>query len=260
MAYDKDLLNFAYARTGISPLSLAFDLELGNFINLFFQEASRLRMHMNAYGGTPLNRGFFGERQRLSLDLDLATRGKGTFNIDMINVRDIIKSIGYKEVRSRLFEDSFVVHVSKGEGTIKVEMRKRELAAKTQLVTLHPLLEYYGLPSATTIVPTYEFEFLLASKLHALARRMIYRDLYDAFTGLQIVKDTGKLGRYIKTLDRKRKTDAAKEIIGRLRNSDYGDRQAEGTVYEQLVPLRYREDRKVMANFVMTKIAHMRWE
>ncbi|MDE1873754.1 MAG: nucleotidyl transferase AbiEii/AbiGii toxin family protein [Candidatus Micrarchaeota archaeon] len=254
MAYDSELLNLAYARTGIGTASLAYDLELTNFINSFFQEAGRRGVRLNLYGGTPLNRGFFAERQRLSLDLDIAIPKGGRFNFDIINLRDTIKEMGYREVRSKLLEESFVAHVSKGEATIKVELHRAEFAAKTQFIVLHPMLEYYGLPLLTTKVPSYEFEYLLASKLHALARRMIYRDVYDSFTGLQIVKDTGKLMRYVRSLDRERKTDAVGEITKRVAGEDYGYRQAEDTVYEQLVPLRYREDRGVMAEFIVAKL------
>lgn len=254
MAYDNELLNLAYARTGISPASLVYDLELSSFINLFFQEISRLGIHLNVYGGTPLNRGFFGEKQRLSLDLDLAMPSSRRLNADIINVRDVIKSIGYKEVRHKLLEEGFAAYVSRGESIIKIEMRKRELAAKTQYITLHPVLEYYGLATVATRVPSYEFEYLLASKLHAFARRMIYRDLYDSFMGLQVAKDTGKLVKYVKLLDKKRKTDAFSEIIGRIGSEDYAYKQSGDTVYEELVPLHYREDRKVMASFVMTKL------
>jgi predicted nucleotidyltransferase component of viral defense system len=58
-------------------------------------------------------------------------------------------------------------------------------------------------------VPSYSLELLLAKKTIAMLSRMVYKDIYDMWIGLQMMKETDRYAEYLKKLIRYEKTDAS---------------------------------------------------
>ncbi len=113
---------------------------------------------------------------------------------------------------------------------------------KAVSLTLHSILEYVGIPVKTIQVNSYPFEYLLAYKLYALHKRMLYKDIYDSYIGLQMQPNRGKLLRYLGMFGKAKET--SREIIDNIENEKYY--KADGLGYEKLVQEKYKVPMKNM--------------
>lgn len=147
---------------------------------------SELREKLAFKGGTALNKVYFGERARLSVDLDfnavgpnqeVARQGKQIRNLIESVLRD--QGPNYK-IRYKYSQEQTTVtaHYAPLAGTapqpVKVEISMRESVPILGLVE-----RSVESPDGTTQVRTYNLDELVSTKIRALYARKKGRDIYD---------------------------------------------------------------------------------
>ncbi len=245
--------------TGISMERISFDFYLTRFINNFFNRINTSMADVYLYGGTALNRGFFEKKQRLSIDLDIEVPKK-SFSKGIHDIKKALGNAGYTETESIKSKDTFAayVHENGNEIPIRLEVRKQMLGIKKENINLHSLLEYYGVPTSVALAPSYPFEYLLAYKMNALAARMLYKDLYDVYTGLQMLKNKKEFTSYIDRIDRLKEVNIFDEIDDMVNSGIYRHIGESDKTYEGMVQQYYREDKEVMAKYIALSIKGLR--
>jgi predicted nucleotidyltransferase component of viral defense system len=153
------------------------------------------------YGGTAINKIYFNERQRLSYDLD-------------------IEAFSYEKTKA-LFEriSDQGVPFSKAARFIykgvQVDLTKATRMEEPRVYNAKSLLSFFNYPIASVNVPSYSLEYLMARKTVALLSRMVNKDIYDAWTGLELMTDTNKYKDYLYRFARADKIDV-KYLIAQL--------------------------------------------
>ncbi|MCL4400708.1 nucleotidyl transferase AbiEii/AbiGii toxin family protein [Candidatus Parvarchaeota archaeon] len=231
------IIGIITAGTNLNSSDIMYEVDMLEFSNVFFKALSQEKIRSYLFGGTALNKGFFGERQRLSKDLDLEIDARDDFTKTAHKIESCIIKTGYRNIRVDEHAKRHSVYVFLGDavGELKLDIVPQQNRIKPIMLTLHSLLEYVGVPAKTIEVKSYPFEYLLAYKLHALHRRMLYKDIYDSYTGLNLPMDGRKLVRYIGMFGNAR--EMLREIINNIENGSY-DRDELG--YEKLVPEKYK--------------------
>ena len=240
-------INLLVGATGITDTYIKYDIELSNFISLFFSIIKDNDLGVILYGGTALNRGFFGEKQRLSVDLDLETNDNIRIVTDKLVM--LLKSRNiFSEIHSGV--NGLIITHAKNNVRIRIELSKKKFAVKAQKIDLIPLTNYLNFPSLITYgVMSYPLEYLMARKLSALSRRLIYKDLYDTYMGLNIIKGN-ILKRYVKVIEKDYDIIEAtlyylkKGILDRTDRFDYKNH----------IQLKYRKSEEFMANDISDKL------
>ncbi len=190
---NEDLVPIAQ-KTGIDAEKLKMELELFVSMPEIFGIFERNNADVGMYGGTAINKVYFGERQRLSYDIDLFC-----YNYDKAT------SIMDKSAKRIVDKGGRAAYMYK---SIRLDLWKIEKTPeKPQKLEARSLLTFFGYVMPPVLVPTYSLEYLLAEKIIALAERNLLKDIYDAWVGLHIVKDRQKLRNYLMSMQRKRKVD-----------------------------------------------------
>ncbi len=144
------------------------------------------------YGGTALNKVYFGKRQRLSYDLDI-------YCYSYESTLKSLRGYGAVEVPSHTFskgqKNSRFIFQNTRLDLWKAGGRRAERPAKR---VAHDLLEYFNVLVPPVAVPTYSMEYLLANKTLTMAARAEVKDIYDTWIGLQLPRDDSKYQRYIR--------------------------------------------------------------
>lgn len=257
MEYDNETIGRVAAKMGIDIKSIKYDIAMTELMNGLFYEMVKDGVEVYLYGGTALNRGYFGVAQRLSIDLDFETPAR-LFNTNLINIKDILKGLGYRiKTTTHIGENNAAFYAEK-DMKIRIEMKKRdERKIKSQSLKLYPPVGFYGIPMTYSIAQSYEFEYLLAGKINALSRRTLYKDVYDTYQAFRILKDDKLLVRYIKGFEEKSKTciidEALHSLTQNLKLNSAGD-----TFYKGLVPTAQRESNTVMIESIKMKLASIK--
>ncbi len=206
--YNLGMMNDLIALTGLGRDVITYHLDLSTFIDEFFSKAGEKgidRIHM--FGGTAINRAFFGKNQRFSLDMDLNYNGKE--DRGMKELGKIIKDTGYKILEQRWMNPKHTLKrlvVSSPPGravnfTIDAHFLKEETDAPFENLSLRSITEFFGYPLLRTVVPSYKLEYLLSGKLSALKDRTVDRDVYDSYMGLMVPPDYKLLKKYVEWYD-----------------------------------------------------------
>lgn len=240
-------INLLVGTTGINDTYIKYDLELSNFISLFFSVIKDNNLDLILHGGTALNRGFFGEKQRLSVDIDLETKSN-----KKIIINKIINALKNKGITSEVPANinGLIIAHTKNESRIRIEISERKFDVKTQKIDLIPLTNYLQFTSLITYdVISYPLEYLMARKLNALSRRLIYKDIYDTYIGLNIIKE-GPFKKYVKLIEKEYNfVEAAVYYLkkGTFEKNDAFD-------YKFHTQLKYRKSEEFMTNEIVNKI------
>ena len=197
------MVNDLAASTGLSREVIIYHLDLSSLIDDLFSQITEKGVEtMHLFGGTAINRAFFGKNQRFSIDLDLnyngSDMGKATSEL-----RAILGPAGYKVGKQEWMNSKhtlkrlFVESTGGRRAGFDIDIHLKKEDAPYKRLVLHSITEYFGYMPIKTIAQSYTFEFLLAGKLFALKDRALDRDVYDTYMCLQETADYGKVRKYI---------------------------------------------------------------
>lgn len=183
MPYDLEEISI---KTGISVEKLRKELQVMNAMQDLFLELSNKGQEVALYGGTALNKIYYGPRQRLSYDIDIdsPTYGKAKKAITLLASKTIVMK---KACRAEY------------EGVV-IDLTEATGLEKPVLLKARSMLEFFGYPANSVTVPSYSLEYILARKTMAMLSRMVNKDIYDMWIGLQLLKDKAKYRRYVESL------------------------------------------------------------
>lgn len=133
-----------------------------------------------------LNKIYFGERQRLSCDLDIE-------RFDLVKAKKLIGSISEQSVQFK----KAARFIYKG---VQIGLTKAIEMEKPKIMNAKSLLNFFWYPIASVNVPSYSLELLMAKKAMALLSRMVNKDIYDSWTGLKLMSDKKKFSKYLELL------------------------------------------------------------
>ena len=182
-------------RVGIAADRLRENLRTYQVMSKIFPALETAGKEVGLYGGTALNKIYFGIRQRLSYDLDI-------FCASISGVRAVLESLGStraavrgprKSARGRLMLDG-----------IAIDMWQAKMPEKPVKLQAIDLLHYLGFLVPPMVVPSFSLEYLLANKTITMADRNELKDIYDTWMGLKLLKDRGKYRRYLRSISRER--------------------------------------------------------
>ncbi len=161
-------------KTGITQEKLQKEVAgmvaLQELAALFASERQKVAL----YGGTALNKIYFGKDQRISYDLD-------------------IESFAFERSISLMQRvcDSKVSHIKAARFVYKgvvVDLTKARRIEEPSLRRVESLLGFFNYPMGSLLVPSYSLELLLARKTTALLSRLVPKDVYDTWMGLKLLK------------------------------------------------------------------------
>lgn len=176
------------------------------------------------FGGTAINKIYFGKRQRLSYDLDIFV-----YNYD--KTMEVLKKNGAKIKYSGIAPmDKKAVSTRMGYRDIVLDIVNTKDEIRPRRLQAFDLLYYYGGLLPPVVVPSYPLEYLLAEKTMALLERNELRDIYDTWTGMSLLKNTEGYARYIKKAAKARGVKdivmyATFQITNMLQNVSYYERK-----------------------------------
>jgi predicted nucleotidyltransferase component of viral defense system len=250
MALDKTMIeNLARISTaaGLPLQSLEKELRLFEFMPKFFHLLEENRIKAALYGGTALNKGYFGERQRFSKDIDIYLPSRG-FRGRCDKVDGLLRSLKGYEIK-KIHQSKETVAWSIGYGdeaweSLLIEARRQRTKEKAKNIELHSLLEFSGIPVLPIYVPSYSFEYLVAEKIIALGRRTLGKDIYDAHLALGMKPNAKLVLSHIRKItgrDPDEPVSLARHWLGKvnMKSSDMVE-------LTDSIPMRHREDMRSM--------------
>ena len=246
-------------KTGLLYKDIEYDIDLTKISVELFSFVGESGLSAILFGGTALNRGFFKERQRLSKDLDIMTKERD-LEAFANRISDHMKSLGYHvnmelaENESASEEDEEIYSIklflaTENRNRVEIALYREDVSFDVAYIELHSLIEYLKYPYAYPVkVPAYSFEGLLSRKIYALYERRLYKDLYDARYGIELLKGKRKLQSSLSSI-----TPSYKDVIRGI------DKFTEDSIlgrdeYEMLIQTRYRESLGSMLKYVRMKL------
>jgi predicted nucleotidyltransferase component of viral defense system len=206
-----ELLMSVSTRTGIQMEKIKKEILVLQTMPILFNLLENNKQKVGLYGGTALNKIYFGKRQRFSYDLDLLCYDyKKTIKILSDNNA---KNIGLlSDKRAEFNYNGIKLDLWSVK---KTEEQPRGLQATS-------LLSFFDYPVVNSFVPSYSLEYLLARKILAMASRSLIKDVYDSWLGLQLLKDRKKFEKYLNKLENIENIDCRKTFKDTIaRNTDY---------------------------------------
>ncbi|MBU6391203.1 MAG: nucleotidyl transferase AbiEii/AbiGii toxin family protein [Candidatus Micrarchaeota archaeon] len=201
MPYDVNIDQFAL-RTGINADRLRRNLETYQALAELFPllEASRCKVGM--FGGTAINKIYFGKAQRLSYDIDI-------FAYDYQRTIKILKENGAFAKYSAAVTWSRKVTATKMsfKDVILDVVDAKNIAEQPAKMQAFDLLYYMGQLVPPVVVPSYSLEYLLAHKTLAMLDRHEMKDIYDMWFGIRLMKEKVAYYRELRKLAKQRKTE-----------------------------------------------------
>ncbi len=194
------------------------------------------------FGGTALNKIYFGKEQRLSYDIDIMA-----YSYD--------KTVGVLERGGATvkYAGAFPGRETKSTKMLYKGIELDILSVKRTLeepkkVLLTDLLFYYGQHMPQIAVHSYSIEYLMAEKLMAMGNRNELKDIYDSWLGTKLLKNKKQFSIYLK---KNAKTvgieNACKyldiQIEGMLANEAYYKKKNIEVVYQPDFKLMLRDIR-----------------
>ena len=224
MRFDFDLDGLAL-ETGISSDRLSKNLATYGAMSTLFPLLEVAGCEVGLFGGTALNKIYFGKKQRLSYDLDIFADG-------MEKARRVLEKVGAKKTYSGIMPANLKKPSIKMEYEgIRIDLvEAKEGKEKPKKMQAYDLLYYYKQPIPPVVVPSYSLEYLLAEKTVALLERNELKDIYDTWIGIQLLGDVKKYSGYLKDVARERKVRdvvayADFHIANMLKNTEYYERR-----------------------------------
>jgi len=206
---------------GISADKLEKSISVHSAMSEIFPALEIAGCKVGLFGGTALNKIYFGKAQRLSYDLDI-------FAYSYAKTIKELEGIGARTEFSGNFPKK------KGINSTRMTYKSIMLdivdakSLKEQPVKLQAfdLLYYYGQLISPTTVPSYKLEYLLAEKTMAMLDRNELKDIYDMYVGIQLLKE---IKTYRKNLLAAAKRQGIKDILAyadmqihiMMKNGDY---------------------------------------
>ena len=127
------------------------------------------------FGGTAINKIYYGKDQRISYDLDIESFA---FEKSLALLQKVSETKVAHPKSSRFIYKGVVIDLMMARKMEEPRLRKVE-----------SLLGFFNYPMGSLLVQSYSLEFLLARKTAALLSRMIAKDVYDTWMGLKLLKD-----------------------------------------------------------------------
>ena len=240
------------ASTNLDPEDIRYEIDMIKFCSKLSKALNEKSVKVYLFGGTALNKGFFMDKQRLSRDLDFEVSKSQPFKITASKFESCIIRAGYRNIRTIENKDAYTVYVSMEDtaNELKIDLIPQKNAVRPIQLTLHSILEYTGIPTETADMPSYPFEYLLAYKLNALNKRMLYKDIYDSYVAFQMPLDIGKLVRYTAMFGNSKLM--ARSIIYNIENGKYYSKDELN--YEKLVQEKYKVPLKNMLYEIKSRL------
>ncbi len=188
-------------KTGINPDKINKEIQVMDALHNLTILLGNSMQKFGLYGGTAMNKIYFGEKQRLSYDLDIEAYTYMKTKQTLTNVSSVTTSFSKAD---RFTYKNVQIDLTKATG---FEMPK--------LYTATSLISFFNYPIAEVVVQSYSLEYLLARKTLALLSRVVDKDIYDTWMGLNMVKDIEKYRHYIKKFMQQEHTDS-KYLISQL--------------------------------------------
>lgn len=190
MQYD---LKGLVIRTGIREEKLKKEIEVMQALQDLFITLGNSSQKVALFGGTALNKIYYGERQRLSYDIDIES-------YSFESTKRVLEKICDRTVESPKAA-RFVYK------NVVVDLMKAHNIEKPQLKKAYSLLSMFDYPIASVTVPSYSLEYLLAKKTMAVLSRTLNKDIYDMWVGMQLIKDDEAYEGYTRKLAELEKVD-----------------------------------------------------
>lgn len=172
MQYD---LKGLVIKTGIGEEKLQKEIEVMQALQDLFMTLGNSNQKVALFGGTALNKIYYGERQRLSYDIDVES-------YSFENTKKVLAKVCNRTVESpkaaRFVYKNVVVDLMKAHNIEEPELKKA-----------YSLLSMFDYPIASVTVPSYSLEYLLAKKTMAVLSRTLNKDIYDMWVGMQLLQD-----------------------------------------------------------------------
>jgi predicted nucleotidyltransferase component of viral defense system len=250
---NENIIGMLAASTNLDPTDIKYEIDMINFSSELFNALNKTSIKAYLFGGTALNKGFFKDKQRLSRDFDFEIENPRDFKKTAINFESCIIKAGYPNIRINESKRSHTIYVAlaESESELKIDLVPQLNAVKPIRLTLHSILDYSGVPTKTVETLSYPFEYLLAYKLNALRRRMLYKDIYDSYTALQMPLDKKKLIHYVTMFMKPR--SMFEEISYNIENDEY-DKKDE-LAYGKLVQEKYKVPMKNMLYEIRSRLS-----
>ncbi len=162
-------------KTGIDKDKLTKEIEVMEALQeltlIFANEGHKVAL----YGGTAINKIYFGEKQRLSYDLD----------IESFDYEKTLKLLERISDSQKIFSKAarFVYN------GVQIDFTKAAKIEEPKVYSAKSLLNFFNYPVVSVNVPSYSLEYLMARKTVALLSRMVNKDIFDAWLGLELMKD-----------------------------------------------------------------------
>lgn len=183
--------------TNIATDRLQRNIETYDAMAKLFPMLETEDQQIGLYGGTALNKVYFGKKQRLSYDLDL-------FCYSYETTLSTLKKNGAVQIPSKVAsgkgETSRFMFQGIRLDLWRVKSRPVEEPKKREATDL---LYYYNYLIPKVVVPTYSLEYLLAEKTMAMANRNELKDIYDTWMGLQVLENKTKYTKFLRIISKK---------------------------------------------------------
>lgn len=268
MMIPRDLARFSLA-TGLPAKNLEKEIRLFTLMPKFFHLLEERRIKTALFGGTALNKGYYGEKQRFSKDLDIDCFSRNWRRVYDKITEALLDSDISKEYRVETMK--FDVPSTIKEWTLwygrnpwenlLIEMNIRQVAIDRTVKSLpmHSLLEFHGMTLTPVYVPSYSLEHLLARKILALSRRQVGKDIYDVFMGFKHSPDKRVLKAYVRALAKSEWKADFSSFVGSV---IYWLDKVTGVTSDfvelaETVPLDYREDIKTMIESIKFELRRL---
>ncbi len=191
MQFDLDIDRLSI-EIGISSNRLSKDIETYSAISEIFPSLEVENCDVGLFGGTAINKIYFGKRQRLSYDIDIfAESPEKTLNV--------LKKAGATVKHTAIMPSNLKVRPTKllykGIVIDLVKAGRREVPRKMQA---YDLLYYYKQLVPPIVVPSYSLEYLLAEKTMALLERNELKDVYDTWLGRSLLSNPETYVKHLK--------------------------------------------------------------
>lgn len=218
MPYDINIEDVAI-RTNIAADKIRESIKTYAVMAKLFPLLETKGLNVGLYGGTALNKVYFGKHQRLSYDLDIYCYdyAKTMRLLEGINAKRLESPVPGRLKPSRYLMEDIQLDISDAKGVLE----KPEKHEATDILT------YFNYLIPPVVVPTYSLEYLLANKTFAMAARNELKDIYDTWFGLKILKDYRKYNTFLNRIGKQNQIEDTKHYLSHqidgiiLKNIDY---------------------------------------
>jgi predicted nucleotidyltransferase component of viral defense system len=189
-------LNEIALKLGMGVDKLRKDIGTYRAISEIFPMLETEECKVGLFGGTAMNKLYYGKMQRLSYDLDIFSYSyKKT--VKLLDEHAAVLKYegafpGRKAQSSRMMYKGIELDIVSVSNTAE-EPKKMQMT---------DLLYYYGQLMPPVTVPSYSLEYLLADKTITMANRNELKDIYDTWLGTKFLKDKHAYHSYLEKISK----------------------------------------------------------